>query len=73
MSSVEKTIRNQKSSKNKEKSMKTTTASISAPSMAKSEKAGDASKTSMEDILRSIEKSNQEVRGAIQLMREDVK
>ncbi|KAI4799509.1 hypothetical protein KUCAC02_016885, partial [Chaenocephalus aceratus] len=36
-------------------------------------KAGGAAKTSTEDILRSIEKSNREVRGEIQLMREDVK
>ncbi|KAK1888712.1 LINE-1 retrotransposable element ORF1 protein [Dissostichus eleginoides] len=36
-------------------------------------KAGGAAETSMEDILRSIEKSNQEIRGEIQLMREDVK
>ncbi|KAF3854278.1 hypothetical protein F7725_022333 [Dissostichus mawsoni] len=36
-------------------------------------KAGGAAETSMEEILRSIEKSNQEIRGEIQLMREDVK
>ncbi|KAK1888182.1 LINE-1 retrotransposable element ORF1 protein [Dissostichus eleginoides] len=76
MSPSERTTRNQKSSKSEKKSVKTTTASISAPSMAKSvvaSKAGGAAETSMEDILRSIEKSNQEIRGEIQLMREDVK